>query len=146
VALRARDEGFQPPLKAQILIYPVTNYSFDNPSYELYDKYLLPVHKMKWFWDQYLHSPEEGMQPYASPLQAKDLSKLPPALVLLAELDILRDEGRLYAEALQKAGNDVQLTIKKGMIHGFLGLPVVIPTEVNEAVNEIGAFLKRTTN
>jgi acetyl esterase len=145
-ALRARDDGFQPPLKAQILNYPVTNHSFDNPSHQLYDKYLISVDKMKWYWDQYLHSPEEGLHPYASPLLAKDLSNLPPALVQLAELDILRDEGRLYAEALQKAGNDVQLSVKKGLIHGFIGMSMLAPTEVDEAYQEIVTFLKRTLN
>lgn len=62
----------------------------------------------------------------------------------LAEFDILRDEGRVYAEALQKAGNGVHLSLRKGLIHGFIGMSVVAPTEVEEAYQEIETFLKRT--
>jgi acetyl esterase len=146
VALRARDDGLQPPLKAQVLVCPITNHSFDNPSHQLYDKYYLSVEMMKWFWDQYLTSPEDGLHPYASPLLAKDFSNLPPALVQIAEFDILRDEGRRYAEAMQQAGNDVQLSLKKGMIHGYLVLSMVAPTEVDEGFQEIATFLKRKMN
>jgi acetyl esterase len=74
---------------------------------------------MKWFWDHYLEKPEQGQEPYASPLHA-DLKGLPPAIVLTAEYDPLRDEGHAYANKLQEAGVTVRRIACLGQIHGFL--------------------------
>jgi acetyl esterase len=93
-ALRLRDEG-GPALCGQLLLYPVTDYHTPGtPSYqENAEGYGLTRDTMKWFWDHYLSDPSEGAHPHASPLRAPDLSGLPPALLVTAEYDPLRDEG-----------------------------------------------------
>ena len=75
---------------------------------------------MEWFWDHYLASPDDGKNPYASPLHASDLSGLPPAMVMTAEFDPLRDEGRAYAEAAAGRWRDREVDrTTTDMIHGF---------------------------
>jgi acetyl esterase len=119
VTLMARERG-GPPLGFQLLVYPVTCHGFDTPSYrECADGYLLTRDGMRWFWGHYLGRAEEGGQPHASPLLAPDLAGLPPALVITAEYDPLRDEGEAYAARLREAGVSVTLTRYPGMIHGF---------------------------
>ena len=118
--LMARDRaGRQPTL--QLLIYPVTDYGFDTPSYrENAEGFGLTLDDMKWFWGHYLTREEDGRQPYASPLRAADLSGLPPALVLTAEYDPLRDEGEAYAARLRQAAVQVSLVRYEGLIHAFI--------------------------
>jgi acetyl esterase len=120
VALMARDRG-TPALVYQLLIYPVTNHSFDTESYRSINEGLTQ-NTMAWYWEQYLRSPDDGKNPYASPLQADDLSNLPPAMVITAEYDPLRDEGEAYADRLQAAGVKVKKKRYDGMIHGFVGM------------------------
>ena len=81
---------------------------------------------MEWFWDHYLNDEEQGRNPYASPLFAADHSRLPPAMVITAEFDPLRDEGRAYARKLQEAGVDVKTSHYEGLIHGFFWMAGVI--------------------
>lgn len=126
VALMARDKG-EISLAYQMLIYPVTNHSYATESYtENADGYLLTKDSMVWFWDHYLRNEDDGKNPYASPLQAKDLSGLPPALVLTGEFDPLRDEGEAYAQRLKEAGVEVEAARYDGMIHGFFWMPGVL--------------------
>jgi len=126
VALMARDRG-GPRIVHQLLIYPVTDVGQDTVSYrENADGYLLSAADMAWFWNHYLATPAEGENPYASPLRARFLRGLPPAHVITAELDPLRDEGEQYAARLKDAGVEVQLTRYDGMIHGFFGLGAVL--------------------
>ena len=119
-ALRLRDEG-GPPLCGQLLIYPVTDYHTPGtPSYEQNaEGYGLTRDTMVWFWDHYLTDPQEAANPLASPLRARDLSNLPPALVVTAEYDPLRDEGELYAARLREAGTRAITSRWDGMNHGF---------------------------
>ncbi len=120
VALKALGSG-ELPIAFQLLIYPITNFSFGTPSYsENAEGYGLSREMMRWYWDQYLAGPQDGFDPLASPLRASDLSGLPPALVITAGYDVLRDEGQAYARKLREAGVSVELEHYPGMIHGFL--------------------------
>ncbi|MCZ2147400.1 MAG: alpha/beta hydrolase [Bryobacterales bacterium] len=123
VALKSRDER-GPAIAGQAMVYPVTNLaSFDTPSYEEFaDGYQLTRASMEWFRNHYLQRPEDGLHPYASPLLAPDLEGLPPALVLTAECDPLRDEGEAFAGRLEKAGVAVTRARYEGMIHPFFSL------------------------
>jgi acetyl esterase len=120
-ALRVRDEG-GPALSGQMLLYPVTDYHTPGtPSYnENADGYGLTRDTMKWFWAHYLKDATDAADPYASPLRAKDLAGLPPAYVLSAEYDPLRDEAERYGERLRAAGVPVEITRRAGMNHGFM--------------------------
>lgn len=119
--LRLRDER-GPSLCGQLLMYPVTDYHTPGtPSYDDNAQgYGLTRDTMKWFWDHYLSDPSEALNPYAAPFRAKDLSGLPPALVITAEYDPLRDEGERYADRLRGAGVPTILARYDGMNHGFL--------------------------
>ena len=103
-ALRLRDEGGA-ALCGQLLLYPVTDYHTPGtPSYdENAEGYGLTRDTMKWFWAHYLNDAAEAAYPHACPLRAPDLSGLPPALVITAQYDPLRDEGELYAEKLRRS-------------------------------------------
>ncbi len=123
VAQMARDRH-EPPLLFQLLIYPATDFTFTGSSLkDNADGYFLTTEDMHWFSDHYLRGPEDRQNPLASPLLAADLSKLPPALVITAEYDPLRDEGEAYGQRLKEV--DVPVTISRypGMIHGFFGFP-----------------------
>jgi acetyl esterase len=142
VAQLARDRR-GPAIVTQVLIYPVTNYAFDTASYtQNADGYLLTRTSMEWFWDHYLPTPADGARLTASPLRAADLAGLPPALVITAEYDPLRDEGEGYGRALQQAGVATTITRYDGMIHGFFQLPVVIPRGW-DAIDEVARHLKQ---
>jgi acetyl esterase len=123
-AMRVRDEG-GPSIKAQLLIYPVTDYP-DNapPSYAERSAGcgMLTAEAMRWGWAHYLSEPADGAHPYASPHRATDLGKLPPAYVITAEYDILRDEGEIFAGQLKAAGADTTLIRYGDMNHGFMGM------------------------
>lgn len=122
VTLKARDAG-GPQIAFQLLVYPVTNHSFDTPSYtENADGYLLTRDMMRWFWKHYLRDDSDGQDPLASPLRAADLSGLPPAFIMTAEFDPLRDEGEAYAERLRAAGVPVEHVRYDGLIHGFYNM------------------------
>jgi acetyl esterase len=122
VTLMARARG-GPRLVHQLLVYPVTDGAMDTPSYrENADGYFLTRDGMVWFWNHYVSDPAARANPHASPLRAPDLRGLPPALVMTAEFDPLRDEGEAYARRLEEAGVPVTLTRYDGMIHGFFGM------------------------
>ena len=142
VCLMARDrQTFKPAL--QVLIYPITDYSLDTPSYlENAEGYLLTRASMKWFWECYLAHEEDGDQPYASPLRAGDLSRLPPALVITAEHDPLRDEGEAYAARLREAGVPVTSTRYDGMIHAFIRRTAIFD-KARTAMQEVADALKQ---
>ena len=141
VTLLARDRG-GPPLAFQALIYPITDYYEPaTPSYlENAQGYGLSRDDMIWYWNAYAPDATQARQPYVSPLRAPDLRGLPPALVLTAEYDLLRDEGERYGEALRAAGVPTTIIRHAGMIHGFvnaaqqIGRAQVARHEIAEAV------------
>ncbi len=145
IALMARDLGLGGvALVHQLLIYPVTEYAFDTPSYEENaDGYMLTRADMQWYWQLYLGEGNEarGHEAYASPLRAPDLSGLPPAHVITAEYDPLRDEGRAYAERLRAASVPVTYTCYPGMIHGFFDMSQVMD-QGRQAVADAGRLLR----
>ena len=119
MALRARDRQ-GPKISLQVLIYPVTDANFDRPSYlDPENQILLTKEAMIWFWDHYAPDASRRSESDASPLRAADLSGLPPAVVLTAEYDVLRDEGEEYADLLARAGVPVDFKRHAGQTHGF---------------------------
>ena len=138
VCLRSRDEGLQVPA-FQVLVYPATDHgeSRDYPSRrENAEGYVLSSDTMRWFWQQYLSTPEEGLHPYVSPVRAQ-LAGLPPALVVTAEFDPLRDEGEHYADLMIEAGVTVLKRRYVGMVHGFLWMSGAVDS-VQPVFDEIG--------
>ena len=126
ICLAAKDRGGL-PIAFQLLVYPVTAVDFSTGSYKQNaDGYLLTMDGMKWYWNHYLSSDADASNPYAAPLAAKDLSGLPPALVITAEFDPLRDEGEAYAKKLRDAGVAATATRYDGMMHGFFGMSAVL--------------------
>jgi acetyl esterase/lipase len=120
MALLARDEG-HPKLVFQLLIYPCTAPEPEAPSHRKFaDGYLLTRQTIVWFYKHYLRTQRDIQDFRFAPLMAKDLSSLPPALVIVAGYDPLRDEGVEYATKLIEAGNRVTLVNYEGMMHGFV--------------------------
>ncbi len=137
VAARARDRG-GPELLLQVMAYPVTDLrAMDTESYlEFAGGHFLTRAEMEWFRDHYVVDPAGRADPEVSPLACSSLQDLPPALVITAECDPLRDEGEAYAKALERAGVPVRLSRYEGMIHGFVSLYAVL-NRGEQAVGEI---------
>ncbi|MET8294530.1 alpha/beta hydrolase [Streptomyces sp. NPDC005180] len=130
LTLMAKERG-DVRLLAQVLFYPVTDASFDTASYtDFAEGYFLRRDAMRWFWDQYTTDPAERARPTASPLRAtvEQLTGLPPALVVTAEADVLRDEGEAYAARLREAGVPVTSLRVLGTIHDFVMLDALRDT------------------
>ena len=114
-----------PDIDHQVLFYPVTDHSFNTPSYEENaDGYFLTTRAMVWFWNHYLRDDIDGANPRASPLRAREavLAELPPATLFTCGYDPLRDEQFAYADALDDAGVAVEHTNYDGMIHDFANM------------------------
>lgn len=142
VSLLARDRQ-GPPIAYQLLIYPVTDANFETESYvQNATGFLLTQKAMRWYWEQYLPEPSAATNPYAAPSQAADLSRLPPAHVITAEYDPLRDEGEAYAARLKGAGVAVTMKRYDGMIHGFLRRTDLYDV-AREAIQEVAQETKR---
>ena len=142
VAAMAREQG-TPKLVFQVLFCPVTDYNFETQSYrENGDNYFLTTDMMRWFWGHYLNNDEEGSDWRASPLRLEDLSGLPPAFVVTAEYDPLRDEGEAYAERLREAGNVVTLKRYPGQIHDFVTMSGVM-SQGKQAIEDTAALLRQ---
>ncbi len=137
VSLKSRNEN-GPAIALQALIYPVTDLSsMATPSYrEFAEGHQLSKAVMEWFRDHYLASPADAANPYASPLLAPDLRELPPAVILTAECDPLRDEGEAYGKRLAEAGVPVTCSRYAGMIHPFFSLSGAIPRAL-DAIQQI---------
>jgi acetyl esterase len=141
VAMMARERG-GPSLRHQLLIYPCTNHDFTTVSYEENKQgYLLSREMMRWFWNHYLVKPEDGANPYASPLRAQSFKGLPPAHVITAEFDPLRDEGEALAARFRGDGVPTTQTRYDGMIHGFFSMTAMLDA-AKRAVAETAAAVR----
>jgi len=124
ITLLSRERG-EPDIRQQVLFYPVTDAAFDTASYHQFaEGYHLRRDTMMWFWDQYTRHPTERNEITASPLRAsiEQLKGLPAALIITAEVDVLRDEGEAYATKLQEAGVRVTAVRFLRTIHDFVTL------------------------
>ena len=151
LTLMAKQRG-DVPLVQQVLFYPVTDASFDTDSYHQFaEGYFLRRDGMQWFWDQYTTDENERAQITASPLRAttEQLAGLPPALVITAEADVLRDEGEAYAAKLRTAGVPVTATRHLGVIHDFVMLNALRETHgaqaaIDQAVHTLHTALHQS--
>ena len=145
LTLMAKDRG-DVPLTAQVLFYPVTDAAFDTRSYKQFaEGYFLRRDAMRWFWDQYTTSDTDRAEITASPLRAttEQLTGLPPALVITAEADVLRDEGEAYANKLRAAGVPVTAVRYQGIIHDFVMLNALRQTHAAQAaITQAITFLR----
>jgi len=130
-------------LVAQLLIYPNTCYHADTESLrDNDDRWMFNRHSVDWYWRNYLADPGDGRDPRVSPLLAPDVSGLPPALVITAEFDPLRDEGERYAQRLRDEGVPVELTRYDGMAHGFFTMSGVL-ADARRAVAQAAEYLRK---
>ncbi len=146
ISIMARDRG-GPRIRHQMLIYPATDAAMNTASQNEFaqDGFVLSRADMEWFWGHYLHDKRDGENPYASPARSRDLRGLPPADVVTAEYDPLRDEGESYAEQLKKAGTQVTLKRYAGVVHGFVSLAAAIDqgkTAIRELAERMNASLR----
>jgi acetyl esterase len=122
VSLVARDRALPAPA-LQLLVYPVTDYEFESPSMiENATGYMLETEHIRWFFDHYAQSVDDVGDWRCSPLRARDLAGLPPAVVITAEFDPLRDQGEEYGRRLQAAGVPTEVVRADGVFHGFFGM------------------------
>ncbi len=131
----------------QVLFYPVTDASFDTPSYRQFaEGYFLRRDAMRWFWDQYTTDDDLRAEITASPLRAttEQLAGLPPALVIVAEADVLRDEGEAYANHLRHAGVPVTAVRYQGITHDFVGLNLLRETRAAQGAITQGVQVLRS--
>ncbi|MEV0323786.1 alpha/beta hydrolase [Streptomyces sp. NPDC050658] len=127
LTLLSRDRG-GPPIAFQALYYPMLDPSRSGASHkENAQGYFLTADHVRWYWEQYLSSDQDAADPYATPLHRAELAGLPPAHVVTAGLDPLRDEGEAYAAALAAAGVPVEQRRYDGMFHGFLTMAAALP-------------------
>jgi len=127
MAMRARAAA-GPPIALQVLVYPVTDCDLESTSYrDPANQLMLSRDSMVWFWDHYVPDPDARLHPDAAPLRSANFADLPPAVILTAEHDVLRDEGELYATRLMKAGVPVSHRRFAGQMHGFFNMNDVLP-------------------
>jgi acetyl esterase len=145
VARRGRDHAV--PVAMQLLIYPATNHAFDTPSYSYFSEgYGLTRDGMHWYWSQYLGD-ADGSNPDASPAQVNDLRRMPRAIVVTAEADVLRDEAESYAQRLFLSAIETEGYRYDGMIHGFLRMAGKVDRSnaaYDELAPSIRAMLEKT--
>ena len=141
MSLMAADRG-GPGIVLQLLVYPAVGKDLDTvSSNENAEGYSLTKVTMEWYWDHYVKGDEDAANPYAAPIQAKSLAGQPPALVITAEFDPIRDEGEDYAKRLREAGVEATFTRYDGVIHGFFTMGAVVD-KGQQAVDEASAALR----
>jgi acetyl esterase len=142
-AIRWRDSRHRAAM-LQVLGYPVTDSSMSYPSYrDNGDGYVLRTEQMRWFWRQYVPDESQRGDPLAAPLRARSLAGLPPAVILTAEFDPLRDEGELFANRLAKDGVPVELLQYRGQVHGFLAM-LGLTDDADQAIEHIAMRIRES--
>lgn len=143
VAQASRDSGGQPPVAYQLLIYPVVDPTTETASrVEFAEGYMLEREGIQWFDECYVEKAEDLHHPGVAPLLAEDFSNLPPAYVVTAGFDPLRDEGAAYAEAMKLAGVEVTYIDYEGMIHGFFNMTGVVD-QAKTAIESAAEAMKK---
>ena len=138
VCLLARDRG-GPRARLQLLAYPATEYAVERESWRDNAKApILTAEDVVWFWGQYLRDEANRVDPRATPSNAGDFRDLPPAFILTAEYDPLRDDGEQYARRLAEAGNEVTVKHYPGVFHGFLNMLGVV-SRADTAIADAGS-------
>jgi acetyl esterase/lipase len=139
VARRGRDHAV--PVALQLLLYPVISYAFDTPSYSYFSQgYGLTRDGMRWYWDQYLGG-ADSTNPDVSPSQVADLRRLPRAIVVTAEADVLRDEAESYAQRMFLSTVETEGYRYDGMVHGFLRMAGKVERS-NAAFDELAESIR----
>ena len=142
VSLICRERGGQAPV-AQFLAYPVLDPACDAPSFVDYaDGFIVSTEDMRWYWRQYLATPDDAASIFACPLRAEDLAGLPSTLVITAGCDPVRDDGERFARRLAEARVPAELSRYEGVLHGFLAMEGTI-AKAEPALAEAAAFLRR---
>ncbi|SDG61673.1 alpha/beta hydrolase [Paraburkholderia phenazinium] len=149
VALMAKDKQ-GPAIRFQGLMWPVTDNDFNDGSYNAHPEgHFLTRPMMKWFWDAYTKDPKQRNEIYASPLRASldQLKGLPPALIQVAQFDVLRDEGEAYGRKLDAAGDEATTVRYNGTIHDFgllnaLAEDPATKAAIKQLANELQSRLK----
>ncbi|MEH7612266.1 alpha/beta hydrolase [Gottfriedia acidiceleris] len=143
VSQAAKDQN-GPKIVAQVLVYPVTALTYDSKSYfDFQEGYGLDRDLMIWFGNHYINSKEDATNKYVSPLATDDLTNLPPALIITAENDVLRDEGTEYGKRLKDAGVNLEMYCEQGLVHGYFTNMAVFPERIEESINRIDEFLNK---
>jgi acetyl esterase len=141
VSMMARDKN-GPDISAQVLVYPGTSFDFNTKSYEEFENgFGLNKDLVIWFANHYIRDEKDKNEIYAAPLLADDLSDLPPALLIVAEVDVLRDEGLAYAKRLKEAKVQVETICEKGLVHGYFANVEIFPEQIKNTVSSIARFL-----
>jgi len=136
-----------PAVSALVLLYPVLAPACSGryPSYRINaTNPVLPAETMAWFWSQYVRSEHDYLDPCVSPVAAADLAGMPPTLVVTAGLDVLRDEGRDFADRLAAAGVPTELVEYTGVTHGFCSMDRLVP-QATEVLTVIDSFMTAWT-
>jgi acetyl esterase len=135
--------GGTPVPTCQALIYPALDFSLETDSHrDLADGHVIPRDRILWYTEQYLRTEADRTDPRAAPLRARSLAGQPPALIVTAGFDPLRDEGRAYGDRLRRAGVDVVEREYPGQIHAFVSLTKAIPQGL-ACTLEIAEYLRR---
>ena len=135
IALMSRDRS-DPMLTFQLLICPAADFQVTTDSWKDYDGYIIPKEEFLIVRDFYAPSEEERLHPYAAPSLALNLHQLPPALIITAECDPMRDGGELYGQRLLEAGVPATVSRYDGMVHIFMHLGSLVP-QANQALDEV---------
>lgn len=143
ISKKALDQN-GPAIQSQILVYPVTNLEFNTDSYkEFAEGFGLSRNLMKWFGKHYLSDENQANEPDVSPLKYDSVKGLPPAIIIAAENDVLKDEGFAYAEKLKQDGVHIQYELIPGVIHAYYSNMIFFEDETRQSVQHIVKFLNK---